>query len=692
MPAESKSEPELEIGHVLAVDIVGYSKLLIHEQTELQQRLNEIVRATNQFRVADAQGKLIRLPTGDGIVLVFFGDPKAPIECATEIATALTTHPEIKLRMGIHSGPVNEVLDVNERRNVAGAGIDIAQRVMDCGDAGHILLSKRVADDLTPYARWNANLHELGECEVKHGRRISLVNFYTNEIGNPQPPQKCAARAGSRRPMSLIALAALLLVLVGFATLTWLKRTGPRQTTPGHLKEIAVLPFKPIVPESRDPVLEMGMADTLIAKLSNSRELIVRSMASVRKYAALDQNPVTAGRELQVSSILEGNVAKSGDHIRVTTRLIHVADGSSLWSGKFDEKLTDVFAVQDAISEKVADALALQLSGQEKKQFTRRYTTNIEAYQLYLTGRYHQARLTPPEIKSSIGFFQRAIELDPNYALAYFGLAEAYRSLAITSDVASQDCLPQARTAAEKALQIDDSLAEAHASLAFIAVWYDWNWTMGEREGKRAIALNPNSAFAHFSYAHVLSNLGRHEEAIAEATRARELDPVFLLVRAIEGMFLHHAGRNTEAAAVLQQALELDQNFWVTHLTLGKVYLQQRKYADAITEFSKARDLSHGNSETIAGIAGTHALAGDREAARRLLEELKAPRERYLPPYNVALVYSALGEKDEALAWLDKSCAERDVRVTLLGVDPRWAWLRSDPAFRAILERIGLKS
>ena len=270
MPANEQSDPRLEIGHVLAMDIVGYSRLLIHEQTELQQRLNEIVRGTNQFRAADAQGKLIRLPTGDGMALVFFGDPKAPIECATEIAAALTSHPDIQLRMGIHSGPVNEVLDVNERTNVAGAGIDIAQRVMDCGDAGHILLSKRVADDLAPYSRWNPHLHELGECEVKHGRKISLVNFYTDQLGNPQRPLKLAPKSADAVPAPAppveasnwrkpILLTGFLLLLATLGILLW--RFSHRVTlNPGATpsipeKSLAVLPFENRSEEKPTPIL-----------------------------------------------------------------------------------------------------------------------------------------------------------------------------------------------------------------------------------------------------------------------------------------------------------------------------------------------------------------------------------------------------------------------------------------------------
>src|SRR5207237_323366 len=316
------------------------------------------------------------------------------------------------------------------------------------------------------------------------------------------------------------------------------------------------------------------MADTLIAKLSNSREIIVSSLNSVRKYGGLEQDASAAGRELQVNSVLEGNIQKVGDRIRVSARVINVSDGASLWAGTFDEKFTDVFAVQDAISQKVADALALRLNQEENKRLIKRYTDNVEAYQLHLTGRYHWSKLTPPDIRKGIGFLQQAIDLDPDYALAYAGLATA----------------------------------------------------------NRALALDPNSAMSHFAYAHILSDQGHHPEAIAEIGRARELDPVFLLIRALEGMILHHAGRNDEALTLLQKALELDPNLWVSHLMLGKVYTQQRKYPEAIAEFTTARELSHGNSEAIGSIGYVEALAGEKEKARAVLEELKTlSNQRYIP-------------------------------------------------------------
>jgi TolB-like protein len=694
---EQTSDLRLEIAHVLFIDIVGSSKLLTNEQSELVRELNGVVRDTEQFRAAESAGKLIRLPTGDGMALVFFTTPDAPVRCALEINKALRTNLKLCLRMGVHSGPVDEFLDVNDRPNVAGVGITMARRVMDCGGAGHILLSKRSADDLAQYSSWRPHLHELGQCEVKHGVKIDIVNFYTDELGNPATPDKVKKGKGriaaQQRRVSVIPGAALLILImggIGVAVFHNAQRSTSTSPTPGQ--RIGVLPFKPLTPENRDQVLEMGMADSLITKLSNSSEVIVPSLSSVRKYADSDKDALTAGRELQVNSVLEGNVQKSGDHIRVTARLINVTDGSSLWGATFDEKFTDVFALEDAISQKVADALALRLTGKEKEGLTKRYTESVEAYQLYLMGRYQSSKLTPPDIRKAIGFFQQAIALDPNYALAYSGLAELNRGLAITSDVPSKDCLPQAKAAAKKALEIDDSLAEAHAELSLSLIWYDWDWAGGEREAKRAIAVNPNSAYAHFTYAAVLSDEAHHDQALVEIARARELDPISLLYSALEGMFFHHARRDAEALARLQKALDLDQNFWVTHLIFGKVYTQQRKYPEAIAEFTKAKELSHGISESIGSIGYVAGLTGDKTTAQAVLDELKTrSAQAYIPPCSVALVYNGLGNQGEALRQLEKAVDERDVRLNFLKVDPRWDSLRSNPRFVAILKRIGLQ-
>ena len=702
---EPKSDLRLEIAHVLFIDIVDYSKRLIDEQHELLQDLNQIVRNTAAFRSAEASANLIRVPTGDGMALVFSTTPEAPVQCALEISEALRNHSELQVRMGIHSGPVSGIKDVNDRSNIAGAGINVAQRVMDCGDGGHILLSKRVAEDLEQYRQWRPYLHELGECEVKHGARVNLVNLYRDEVGNPAIPEKLkkeretAAATPSVKPAKLrkplLFTGAILVtsaLVIGFWGFSHRHSQKVANALSSPEKRIAVLPFKPLVPENRDQVLEMGMADSLIAKLSNIREIVVRSLNSVRKYNGLDQDPLAAGRELEVSSILEGNVQKSSDRIRVSARLINVADGSSLWANTFDEKFTDVFAVQDAISQKVADALALRLSDEENTRLTRRYTENVEAYQLYLTGRYHWNKLTPPEITKSIEFFKKAIDLDPTYALAYFGLADAYRSLAPTSEVPSKDTLPQAQAAATKALELDETLAEPHATLAFIHTWYDWDWSAAEKEARRAIELNPNWSFGHIAYAQMLSVTGRFQEAIAEGARAVELDPLSLIINALNGYHLHLARRDDEAIARLKKTVELDSSFWIAHQFLGIAYMEKKMYPEAIAEFNQAVKLSGGNSEPLALNGYVSVLSGDAAKGRAVLKELKSlERQRYVPPSNLALLSYVLGEKDEAFSWLEKAYQDRDIRLCRLKVDSKWDSMRSEPRFVEILKRLGLQ-
>ncbi|MBA2241643.1 MAG: tetratricopeptide repeat protein [Chthoniobacterales bacterium] len=713
MSTERERELQLEIGHVLFIDIVGYSKLLINEQSEALHKLNDLVRATERVRAADAAGKLIRLPSGDGMALVFRDSPESPAHCALEISQALKAHPEIRVRMGIHSGPINEIADVNERANIAGGGINTAQRVMDCGDAGHILLSKRVADDLAQYREWQPRLHDLGDCEVKHGVTVSLSNLHTGELGNPAVPTKlrqhreanAATKAADARSMrsrrkNVITGVALVLAFL-LPIIYWVfnplkpKRRAAGPSPSATLarvpeKRIAVLPFKPLIAETRDPVLELGMADSLITKLSNSREIIVTSLTSVRKFGDLDQDPLSAGRELGVTSVLEGNLQRAGDQIRVTARLINVADGASLWAGTFDEKFTDVFTVQNTISQKVADALALRLSGDERARLTKRDTENLEAYELFLTGRFHWNKLTPPELTKSIGFFKQAIELDPSYAPAYFGLADSYRALSMTGDVRPKDIFPQARAAAVKAIEIDEWLAEPHVTLAFIHIWFDWDWAGAEREARRAIELNPNLAFGHAVLGQVLQDLGRFDEATVAGARARQLDPVSPIICLLEGAILFYANRDEAAAASLRKALELNPNFWLAHLYLGNIHTRQRRFSEAIPEFEAATELSGRNSQTISMRGYASANAGDAVQAQTALDELeRLSTQRYIPPSSVAVILSALGESDQAFAWLEKACEERDLHLSFLRVDPKWDALRSDPRFASLLKRIG---
>jgi DNA-binding winged helix-turn-helix (wHTH) protein/tetratricopeptide (TPR) repeat protein len=467
--------------------------------------------------------------------------------------------------------------------------------------------------------------------------------------------------------------------------------SGPVASRPAagiQPKVIAVLPFKPIVAESRDEALELGMADSLIAQLSNSREIIVRPLSSVRRYSGLEQDPQAAGRELGVESVLDGSIQRSGDRIRVTARFINVMEGASLWVGTFDENFTDVFAVQDAISERVANALALPLSNEERRGLTKRYTENLEAYDLYLKGRYYWNKLIPPEVRKSIQFFQQAIDLDPTYALAYAGMAEAYRSFPISSDVPPDDAFPLAHAAAAKALEIDDTLADVHATLSILHNWYDWDWAGAEREAKRALALNPNSSEAHRAYALLLSTLGRQQEAIAEAARARELDPLALLTRTHESLFLYYDGQDQEAQEKLVKTLEIDPNFWIALLTLAKIYIRQGKYTEAIAELNSARKFSGDNTQTISLTGYAWAMSGNRTQALAALKELKTlSTQRYIPFYNIAMVYNGLGEDDEALTWLERAFERQEVLLSaFITVDPLWNRLRENPRFVRILK------
>src|SRR3989475_9630038 len=400
MADEQKSKLRLEIAHVLFIDIVGYSKLRINEQSAQIDTLRDIVRGTEQFHAAEAEGKLLRLPSGDGGALAFRNSPEAPVLCAEEIAKALKSHPDIRVRMGIHSGPVNEVTDLNEQANIAGAGINIAQRVMDCGDAGHILVSKHVAEDLEQYDQWQPYLHDLGECEIKHGERLNLVNFYNHEIGNSAMPNKfsksdkaasSAATQPGRSRYSTIALGIGALIVVGAAALFFASRTAFR-TASGRVqpvpalaaavseKRIAVLPFENL---SRDPdnaYFTDGIQDEILTRLSKIADLKVISRTSTPHYKSAPENLSEIARQLGVAHILDGSVQKSGEAVRVNVQLIKAANDSHLWADTFDRKLTDIFSVESEVAKAIADQLRAHLSGREEQVIAAKPTDNPQAY------------------------------------------------------------------------------------------------------------------------------------------------------------------------------------------------------------------------------------------------------------------------------------------------------------------------
>jgi len=509
------------------------------------------------------------------------------------------------------------------------------------------------------------------------------------------PRQRGPLGAVGRRIQSRMAAAILLAIIAvsfgGLAlTIYYLRREKPQPATP--IKSIAVLPFKPLIAESRDETLELGMADTLINKLSNIRQITVRPLSAVRQYTSVEQDAVAAGREQKVDAVLDGNIQRSGDKVRVTVRLVRVGDGAGIWTDQFDAPVTDIFAVQDSISERVASALAVKLSGEEKGLLTRRNTQNPEAYRLYLLGRYQLNKTTDDGIRKALENFRQAIDSDPNYALAHVGLADAHIAQGAFDALPPKESFPKAKQSALQALQLDEHLAEAHVSLANARFLYDWDWAGAEDEFKRALAINPGYSDAHQMYGYYVSSKGRSDEALREMQQAQELDPLSLPKITAVGEVLYMARRYDEAIAAYQKTLEMDPNSGFAYWALGRAYLEKGMYADAIAAFQKAIPLSGDSPDESASLGCAYARSGRKAEARTIIDDLKEQsKRRYIAPSVIAAIYADLGEKDEGFIWLDMAYEEHDFILVLLKVEPMFDKLRSDPRFTVLLKRVGLE-
>ena len=528
---------KFEIGHVLFMDIVGYSKLVIDEQTALTRKLGEIARGSEQFRRAEAAGSLVRLPTGDGMALVFRDSPETPAQCAVEIGAALRAHPEIKVRMGIHSGPVNETADVNDRANVTGAGINLAQRVMDCGDAGHILLSKRVADDLDNYARWRPLLHPLGEVEVKHGVRVSLVNFFGEQFGNPELPAKLKqpeqARPASSKPKSRAPLAAALIFLAacaGAGSWFYFHPSSRAPQTPAVLplpeKSIAVLPFENLSAEKENAFFASGVQDEILSDLAKIADLKVISRTSVMQYAGVSaRNLREIGRALGVANILEGSVQRSANRVRVSAQLINAETDTHLWAETIDGDLADVFGIQSQIAQRIAEQLRAKISPNEKLIISARPTSDLLAYQFYTEANASDvwADWSGAEkgMARKVALLEQATRRDPGFALAWCALAKTECDLADSFDRAH---LELAQKAAETALQVRPDLGEGHRELARY-YYLASDFANAYQELIVAFRTLPNDSETFRIAAETDRSRNRWNEALAGFQKARELDP-----------------------------------------------------------------------------------------------------------------------------------------------------------------------
>jgi TolB-like protein/Tfp pilus assembly protein PilF len=568
----SSDKTRLEIGHVLFIDIVGYSKLLLKQQSELLRELNEIVSRTSEFRQADSGGKLIRLPTGDGMALVFRTNPEAPVECAVEITRALKSHPAIQLRMGIHSGPVNEVVDVNQRANIAGAGINMAQRVMDCGDAGHILLSKHVAEDLEQDDRWRPLLHDLGTCEVKHGVRVGVTNLYSDEVGNPQLPKKFQAlqKHRSRVRWAEVAIALLVLGAIAAAFLFVLRRPM-RSALAVAEKSVAVLPFENLSSDKENAYFADGVQDEILTNLARIADLKVISRTSVMQYKTdLQRNLREIGQQLGVAHVVEGSVQRSANKIRVNAQLIDARTDAHLWAQTYDRDLADVFAIQSEIAKAIADQLQAKLSPNEKKAIEQPPTTDLTAFDLYSRAKTilltrTQSVTNEQDVRQAIELLDQAVKRDPSFFDAYCQLAYAHEFL---YGLAGFDHTPARLALAEAAVQA-------------------------------ATRLRPDAAETHLARAlYLYYGLRDYAGALAELEIARRALPNDPRLFQFTGFILRRRGQQEEGLRNLERAVELDpRNFFtLQQIAISYVYLQ--RYAEAIAALDRALAIVPDNVET----------------------------------------------------------------------------------------------
>jgi len=723
MSTEVKKEIELEIAHVLFIDIVGYSKLAVNEQRALIEGLNDIVRATDEFQAAETTGRLIKIPTGDGMALVFYQSPEAPVDCALEISRGLKDHPELRLRMGVHSGPVSGVIDLNGKANVAGAGINMAQRVMDCGDAGHILVSKRVAQDLEHYPHWRPHLHDLGETEVKHGIRLSIVNLYTEELGNAAMPDKVkatrvtsAARERAVRRRKVLVVAALL-VAAGATVFVMLRHKRPLPTAGSAIpeKSIAVLPFENLSDDKSNAYFADGIQDEILTRLSKIADLKVISRTSTQHYKSAPDNVPEIAQQLGAAHILEGSVQKSGETVRVNVQLIKAANDSHLWADIFDRKLTDIFSVESDVAKAIAEQLRAHLTGQEEQVIAAKPTDNPEAYDAYLRGLAYDLKTadTPANALGAQKYLREAVRLDPKFALAWELLSYVEARGYITSTLQPTVALrEEVRQAADTALTLQPNLGEAVLAKGYYyyACLRDYDTAVGYFEQARQFL--PNSSRIPELLAYVARRRGQWDRSELYFNEAERLDPRNVTLLTQHALSYVALRRFPEALRKFDQVLNitpddldtlaqkaviaqgegdlprasallapLHPNADDTSALETQVYqaiLERRpaqiipRLKEILTKPDPALGFYNGELRFWLGwaqeVAGEHAVAQEswRQASSELESFLKEQPENFQLIGDLALTNMGLGDKASAFAFVDKAVAANPIEKDVL--------------------------
>jgi adenylate cyclase len=654
MSPELKREVKLEIVHVLFLDIVGYSKRMTDEQQALIDQLNQAVRNSATFQRAEAADRLIKIPTGDGMALIFYNSPEQPMECALEITQELKWFPELPVRMGVHSGPVSAVTDLNGRTNAAGMGINVAQRVMDCGDSGHILMSKRVAEDLQQYGRWRPYLHDLGEIEVKHGNRVHVFNFHADGVGNPELPEKLRSAKGAESTVKSPA-----------------QGRPPQKTESARGKiAICVLPFANMSGDAEQEYFSDGISEDIITDLSkvSALHIVSRNTAFTFKGKPVDVRQVAA--QLNVSHVLEGSVRKAAGRVRITAQLIDGSNDSHVWAERYDRDLNDIFALQDEISHAIVDALKVKLLPEEKKAIEKHGTENVEAYNIYLMAREAYATGFEGDVRNSeaiIRLCRRATEIDPNYADAWALLA--LEEMIVRSAIARDS---------------DGGLSAA----------------------ERALSLNPDLAEAHAVKARILSEDERHDEATKEIETALRLDPESHEVNKCAAILRFRQKRLKDAIRYFEKAVALEEMDFASAGLLITCYtaLGDNDAAKRAAEIALARAekvLAHDPKNGSAMGHGSDALVvlGQGERAKEWMS-----RALLVDPENLSMRYNFgcalaihLNDKDAALEMLEPAFEKMGPGlINHAKIDPDFDTIRGDPRFKAMLAaaevRLGLSS
>ena len=714
MSADVKKEIQLEIAHVLFIDIVGYSKLSINEQNAAVDELTQIVRATEQFQQAEAADRLIKIATGDGMALVFYTSPEAPVRCAVELSRALKDHPRLRLRMGIHSGPVSGVIDVTGRTNLAGAGLNIAQRVMECGDARHILLSNHVAADLEEYEQWRPLLHDLGACEVKHGMQLGVINLYSDEIGNSQLPKKFQALKKQRaRARLAVAATALILLAAIVAAFVLVSKKSTKSASIISEKSIAVLPFENRSEDKANAYFADGIQDEILTRLSKIADLKVISRTSTQHYKSAPENLPEIAKQLGVAHVLEGRVQKSGDAVRINVQLIKAANDSHLWADTFDRKLTDIFSVESDVAKSIADQLRVKLTGAEEQVIAAKPTDNIEAYDAYLRGLAYTLKPggTSRQRGNFLGaqkYLREAVRLDPKFALSWALLsivdARGYITTALQPMVALRE---EARQAAETALTLQPNLGEAVLAKGQYHYGCLKDYSTAVRYFEQARPLLPNSSRIPESLAYVSRRRGQWDASESYFNEAERLDPRNVNLLTQHAFSYIALRRFPEALRKLDEVLDItpdDVDTLVTkaaiaqaegdlpraaallaplHPTAADTATLETQVYQTILERHPAQiiprlketlaqpdaALGYFSGELYFWLGWAQEVSGDHDAAQETWQKarselgsfLKAQPENYLLIGDLALTNMGLGDKAAALALSERAMAANPI-------------------------------